>query len=162
MTGIKLDVTSKQKGIQIKFWAKSTADVLNDINNNLRLDFKYSSGVFQPVITKIAQLGEWALYEALVKDVKNVSETDFTLTPVYSGTTALWMDDLRLQPYDAQMNCYVYDAKTLRLIASFDDQHFGLLYQYNGEGKLIRKLVETERGQKTVSETQYNVPKVTY
>lgn len=162
LTSIKLDVTSKQKGVQIKFWAKSTAEVINDINSNLRLDFKYSSGVLQPVITKIAQVGEWTLYEALVKDVKNIGDTDFTLTPVYSGTTPLWMDDLRLQPYDAQMNCYVYDAKTLRLIASFDDQHFGLLYQYNGEGKLIRKLVETERGQKTVSETQYNVPKVTY
>ncbi|MBL4669491.1 MAG: hypothetical protein JKY30_09555 [Flavobacteriales bacterium] len=46
-------------------------------------------------------------------------------------------------------------------MATFDDQHFGLFYQYNAEGKLVRKLIETERGMKTVQETQYNTPKIT-
>jgi YD repeat-containing protein len=58
------------------------------------------------------------------------------------------------------MTAYVYDPQTLRLVASFDDQHFGLYYQYNQEGKLVRKLVETEKGMKTITETQYHSPQV--
>ena len=75
-----------------------------------------------------------------------------------SGTENIWIDDVRMQALDAQMICYVYDVNTLRLLTSFDDQHFGLFYQYNAEGKLVRKLIETERGMKTVQETQYNTP----
>ncbi len=70
----------------------------------------------------------------------------------------VWLDDIRIQPLDAQMTAYVYDTATLRLLTSFDDQHFGLYYQYNGEGKLVRKLFETERGMKTIQETQYHIP----
>ena len=51
------------------------------------------------------------------------------------------------------------DPTTRKLLASFDDQHFGLFYQYNAEGKLVRKQVETERGLQTIQETQYNTPK---
>jgi YD repeat-containing protein len=81
--------------------------------------------------------------------------------PAGAGATPqVWVDDVRLQPAQAQVTAYVYDRTTLKLLASFDDQHFGLFYQYDSEGRLVRKLVETERGRKTVQETQYNVPKV--
>jgi YD repeat-containing protein len=76
----------------------------------------------------------------------------------YSSSKAIWIDDLRVQPMDAQAMAYVYDLATLRLIASFDDQNFGLFYQYNAEGKLVRKMVETQNGLKTVTETQYHSP----
>ena len=70
----------------------------------------------------------------------------------------VYVDDIRVQPVESQMAAYVYDKFNLRLLTSFDDQHFGLFYQYNSEGKLVRKLIETERGLKTVTETQYNTP----
>jgi YD repeat-containing protein len=57
------------------------------------------------------------------------------------------------------MTCHVYDVNDYKLLTTFDDQHFGLYYQYNAEGKLIRKIIETEKGMKTVQETQYNTPK---
>jgi len=158
---LKLDAHDKSKGILIKFWAKSDLEEELDINRYLRLDFSYNSGgvVLQPTLTKVSKVGEWVLYEASVKGLSTVSYTDFTLTPVYLNDNLFYIDDIRIQPYESEVVCYVYDTKTLRLVASFDDQHFGLLYQYNGEGKLVRKLAETERGTKTISETQYNVPK---
>ncbi|MEO6049384.1 MAG: hypothetical protein ABIQ57_17995, partial [Candidatus Kapaibacterium sp.] len=52
------------------------------------------------------------------------------------------------------------DNATFRLLATFDDQHFGVYYQYNDEGQLVRKLRETERGRRTVQETQYHTPRV--
>jgi len=70
----------------------------------------------------------------------------------------MWIDDLRVQPLDAQMVAYVYDTGTRLLLTSFDDQHFGLYYQYDAQKRLVRKLIETEKGVKTVQETQYHTP----
>lgn len=111
---------------------------------------------------KVAQTGEWSLYQLHVNNFDHAKiGTKFTVKIAKHptiGSDQVWIDDLRGQPIDAQMGCYVYDRKNLRLLAQFDDQHFGLFYQYNGEGKLVRKLRETERGLKTVAETQYHTP----
>jgi hypothetical protein len=69
----------------------------------------------------------------------------------------IYVDDIRMAPLDAQLSCYVYDPENFRLLAQFDDAHFGSYFQYNKEGKLVRKIRETERGKKTLAETQYNV-----
>jgi hypothetical protein len=71
---------------------------------------------------------------------------------------SIYVDDIRMQPLTAKMSTYVYDINTFNLLTQFDDQHFGAFYQYNKEGKLIRLLKETERGMKTIKETQYNIP----
>ena len=113
----------------------------------------------------IARTGEWALYEGIFPPyVFNAfgNAQDLTLSVRTKDSQALqmaYLDDVKFQPKNAQATCYVYDVTTLRLLAQFDDQHFALFYQYDSEGKLIRKLIETERGIKTVTETQYNVTK---
>lgn len=106
--------------------------------------------------------GEWLLLEARVAMSQNVAHLGQPFTPVLrfssAGASQVWIDDVRVQPLEAQMTAYVYDPISLRLLASFDDQHFALRYQYNDEGKLIRKQVETERGLKTLQETHYHTP----
>lgn len=158
------------QGLSLKVWVKTEVSDYVLIQDNLKTDVRLNSNP-SVIITaagfeKIAQSGEWTLYEARLIDISPA----ITLSDVInihlkfdfntSGVQHVWIDDLRMQPLDAQMTCYVYDVKTLRLIASFDDQHFGLYYQYDEEGKLVRKLIETERGMKTLQETQYNTPKV--
>lgn len=107
-------------------------------------------------MTRVARSGEWVLYEATIPpQVLTTYSIEINCT---NSSTITWMDDLRIQPADARMTTYVYDPLTFRLLTSFDDQHFGLYYQYNAEGKLTRKQIETERGLKTVQETQYNTP----
>ena len=111
-------------------------------------------------LRKIASSGEWSLYEA---DFDNWGSslptglTDVTVT-LQSGELAL-IDDIRFHPAEATATTFVYSNTDFRPVAQFDDQHFALLYQYNDEGKLVRKLVETERGVKTIQETQYNIKK---
>jgi hypothetical protein len=110
---------------------------------------------------KKAQVGEWSLYEATMSSASAAADGSFF--PIVSYNTApsgqkIWIDDLRLQPLQSKMTCYVYDPVTLRLLTTFDDQHFGLYYQYNSEGKLMRKIMETEKGRKTLREDQYNLP----
>ncbi len=119
---------------------------------------------FQPQrLYKVAQTGEWSLYQLIVDNfdaLKVGTKIEVRLTRNSGMTDQVWIDDIRAQPLDAQMTCYVYDRDNLRLLTQFDDQHFGLFYQYNGEGKLVRNRRETERGLKTITETQYNTPKV--
>jgi YD repeat-containing protein len=160
------------EGVSVKFWMKCDKTLTE-------LSLKYNKFVVRTGLTatstsfdKIAQVGEWTLYEAIITFFgSNITSVATTVTPsiyfAYSGIStfvsepSLYVDDVRMQPLDANVSTYVYDPATLKIIASFDDQHFPLLYQYNAEGKLIRKLKETTEGVKTVTETQYNIPQTT-
>lgn len=160
MKSLKVNQQMINNGISIKVWVKDTVKVTGvPLRGGLKSSTAYQALTF----TKIARTGEWSLYEARATNIGSAFTSGTTITPYirnnYSGKT-LWLDDVRLQPLDAQVITYVYDTNTLRLIASFDDQHFGLYYQYNGEGKLVRKIIETERGIKTITETQYHTPQV--
>lgn len=115
----------------------------------------------QNVLKKISQTGAWSLYSAtILGDQFNSNNTPITITLSHNLSQSLWIDDLRFHPIQAQVSCFVYDLGTYRLLTQFDDNHFGLYYQYNGEGQLIRKQIETEKiGKVTVEEQQYNTPK---
>ena len=111
-----------------------------------------------------ARVGNWNLYEGKVVAGGSWGGiiAGYSVTPILKkagGTTGpIQIDDVRYQPLAAQMNCYVYDPSTLKMICTFDDQHFGVYNQYNGEGRLVRKLIETERGMRTVQEANQHTP----
>ena len=146
-------------GFSCRFWLKTTLTSTDNIIYTLQCTAVNSSGIpTYGQLQNIARVGDWTLYEAQFQNVNHSFNTTITVQLNNSGTQTVWLDDIRIQPLEAQVNCYIYDKSNLRLITSFDDQHFGLYYQYNAEGKLVRKLVETEEGMKTITETQYNVP----
>ena len=110
-----------------------------------------------------ARSGDWALltcnvYSSLLTGFEAGESFGLSLEYVAgnNGDLELYIDDFRLQPRYSESMGYVYDTSNYRLLAMIDDQNFALLYQYNPEGKLIRKLKETERGVKVLSEGQYN------
>jgi hypothetical protein len=146
----------RNNGLLMKYWIK-TPDNYPDITTSINSYILPVGGSnpLTPFSTKIiSRVGEWTLVESKW----SLTYVDGTklLINLQNYSYPVWIDDVRVQPIDAQSTCYVYDSKNLRLLTTFDDQHFGLYYQYNAEGKLVRKLVETERGMKTISETQYN------
>ncbi len=147
--GLTADKHLADKGALIKIWVQSDSDAKLDAVINL---------VKTPLI-KIAQSGSWVLYGAEIPASQFTNGSNFDVSINNNNNSNVLIDDVRFQPKDAQSTTYVYDTQTLRLLTQFDDQHFGMYYQYNDEGKLIRKLVETERGLKTIQETQYNLKK---
>ncbi|PCH92739.1 MAG: hypothetical protein COB85_07820 [Bacteroidetes bacterium] len=155
----------RNNGLSLKLWLKLSGKQQSaDISGFMDLDLVGSSGTTSENFEKTAQTGEWTLYECKVTDFSALGSSGFftpeikiTLLPIFKGF--MFIDDIRLQPLNAQANCFVYDPTTLRLVTSFDDQHFGLYYEYNAEGKLVRKNVETENGLKTIEETQYHILK---
>ncbi len=120
----------------------------------------------EPRIKYIAETGEWSLYELTIPEAEMpVSFRNNTLglemSKVVDPTLPrIRVDDVRIQPVKSEMTGYVYDPENFRQVAQFDDQHFALFFQYNGEGQLVRKLRETERGIRTTQETQYHMPLV--
>ncbi len=80
------------------------------------------------------------------------SGNPFTLQIIPSGT--IWIDDLRIAPFDAQVKSYAYDPVNLKLMAEMDENNFATFYEYDEEGTLIRVKKETERGVVTIKETR--------
>ncbi len=174
----------RDKGLSVKMWVKTGDDTptftLRDAsaydgdaqNSNGSLELSGTQNFTETQFDSIARSGEWTLYEAKIRPsawadyslfeafhlVTNFGFQVYVETNNVMSTPSIYVDDVRMQPLDAQMACYVYDPSTYKTIASFDDQHFGLFYQYNDEGQLIRKQKETVKGLKTVVETQYNTP----
>jgi hypothetical protein len=149
-----------KKGMVARIWVTEIGGLSTDLTNKLSLAvFNTSYLIAQQSFSKIATIGVWSLWEARIEPSNLTgSFSSFHVKISQNGGGDIVIDDVRIQPLDAEMTCYVYDPRTLRLLTVFDDQHFGLYYQYNIEGQLTRKIIETERGKKTIQETQYNLP----
>jgi len=110
-----------------------------------------------PAPVQRAYLSGWRLLEWNVPAGHAALTTDGAYALTFQmGTGSAHIDDVRIQPGDAEATCYVYDRKSLRLIAQFDDRHFGVIYRYNNAGQLVRKERETEKGTFPLEEAEYN------
>ncbi|MFD1001327.1 hypothetical protein ACFQ21_18500 [Ohtaekwangia kribbensis] len=155
LSGLSVTEQLNTKGGILKLWLKS------DYGTEPQQPEAIVNGA-RVKMERVAKTGAWTLYSTNVnKSIFPTKGAAFSVSvsyPLRAGEN-VYIDDVRFQPIDAQSKCYVYDVSTFRLLTQFDDQHFGLYYQYNSEGKLIRKQIETEKGLKTIQETQYNTPK---
>lgn len=71
-----------------------------------------------------------------------------------SGGGILYLDDIRIHPFDGQLKSFTYDPSSQRLMAELDENNFATFYEYDDEGVLIRVKKETERGIMTIKETR--------
>ncbi|QCK13776.1 hypothetical protein [Mangrovivirga cuniculi] len=147
---IQVDEQLKSGGFLVQFWAPAGLIFNVGISDNINQE------IVNPV--ELASSGSWSLYEAFFN---NTTLKDFsgkaTLSIENSQNNLVIIDDIKTQPYTAEVSCYVYDYNNLRLKATFDNNHFATFFHYNVEGKLIRKSIETERGIQTLQENFYNL-----
>lgn len=71
-----------------------------------------------------------------------------------AGSNTAYYDDIRMEPFAAEMKTYVYDPSSLRLLATLDENNYATIYEYNDEGILMRVKKETERGIMTIKESR--------
>ncbi|MBI4648354.1 MAG: hypothetical protein HY738_17660 [Bacteroidia bacterium] len=138
------------KGFNCMVWVYSLNNNIEPPNLMISEDGDYVASL---QMKQSAKIGYWRLYEGTLKT--NVSGNEVSIG-IEHNNNSLIIDDIRIQPSDAQVNTYVYDVNTHKLITSFDAQHFGLFYQYDAKGQLVRKQKETVRGVKTLQEAEYN------
>jgi hypothetical protein len=150
-------------GIQINCWIRvSHPDAENIINANMvgKLLNEVGTEIVTSPFKIIAHVGDWFLVESVFKKMDEMKEGNSFIPTIYLATDKkVNIDDLRIQPLNAKSTAYVFDPETFKVLTVFNEQLFGLYYQYDQEGKLIRKQIETEKGKKTVQETFYNLPK---
>jgi len=147
----------KDEGVLISLWVKTASD------KDAHLTFQDGDGhIPNAAFEKIAKTGEWTLFEITLKDFGSLPigsefkpRIHLTVPEDLLISQTYYVDDIRVQPVAAQVSCYVYDSKQ-RLIVSFDDDHFGTYYRYDLEGRLNKKVLETERGMEEVQENYYN------
>jgi hypothetical protein len=132
------DYTYTHNEVQLKFQGNSSNDVL----------LKPAG----PIIDG------WQRYEGVFTAPANA--TAMTMNFVNSGATPVYFDDIRLQPFNANVKSYVYDPINLRLVAEMDANNYATFYEYDEEGTLVRTKVETRQGIKTITETRSALQKI--
>ncbi len=131
-----------------------------------------SAGVDEFDFRVKACINDWCLIEAEVpasfiqgNNFNLSANSSMYLALRYRNTTSdpglrKHLDDVKIQPMNSSMLCYVYDEAG-RIAAEFSDQHFAKIFQYAPDGSLKRILTETERGVQTVSEGAENQQGIT-
>lgn len=66
-------------------------------------------------------------------------------------------DDIRIHPFKGGIKTYVYDPRTLWLLAELDNQNFATFYNYDEEGALVQVKKETIKGVVTLRSSRNNI-----
>lgn len=127
-------------------------------NNQVQLKFPNTTGADVTLIPTGPIIDGWQRVEG--EFTAPASATSMTLNLVNNGAGQLYVDDIRIHPFNANMKSYVYDPVNLRLMAELDANNYASFYEYDDEGTLVRTKVETREGIKTVTETRSALQKV--
>jgi hypothetical protein len=92
----------------------------------------------------------WQRYEGCFTPASSSGYFTFANSNSYN----IYVDDIRLHPFNAEMKSYIYDPVSLRLAAELDDNNYATFYEYDAEGTLVRTKAETQRGIQTIKETR--------
>jgi hypothetical protein len=124
--------------------------VLNYSSSNISVSLS-GGGSTGPFLPEGPFIDGWQRIEGIFTIPEGATSISLTLSA--SGTA--WFDDIRIQPFGSMMNTYVYDPLNLSLKALLNENNYTTFFEYDGEGKMIRKKAETERGIKTIQEINF-------
>ena len=130
----------------LSFWVKDN----NTTGVNPWVNVSVGNTSYPYYLLKAPVIEGWKRVE-IVFDHFDTNNFILAIEPV-GGT--VYVDDIRIHPYDAHLKSYVYNVNTLRLVAELDENNFASFYEYDDEGGLIRTKKETEKGIMTLSETR--------
>jgi hypothetical protein len=161
LQSITLDTNSRKqrfspirgKKMTLSLWVKEERDCncLSYVDNRVSISFTGSATTYQ--FKPSGNLLEgWQRYDAVFTIPATATQMTFSLES--TGTSAVYFDDLRIHPFNANMKSFVYNPVDIRLMADLDENNYASFYEYDDDGTLIRIKKETERGIKTIKETR--------
>jgi len=101
----------------------------------------------------------WQQLEGDFTTPANTTKITFTMENKALTASFAYFDDMRLHPFDANMNSFVYDYRNFKILAELDENNYATFYVYDEAGNLIMKKKETARGIMTLTEGRSDVPK---
>ncbi|MFT3945713.1 MAG: PA14 domain-containing protein [Agriterribacter sp.] len=128
-----------------------TAPVLTDA---LKVVWKQNASTLQTDFPeKTGQRIEgWQRYEKIIIIPESATQVQVVMTGTQGKN--IYVDDVRIQPYNSSMKAFAYDAVSLRLMAELDENNYASFYEYDDDGTLIRVKKETVKGIQTIKETR--------
>jgi hypothetical protein len=141
----------------LSFWAKPAGDFPTEFYyTGISPKITVGSTVLNPIENWTSKKVEgWQKFEYVYEfDVPATGTIKVELENARSQ--AVFYDDLRIHPFHSNMKSYVYDVRTLRLMAELDENNFATFYEYDEDGGLVRTKKETERGVVTLQENRKN------
>jgi hypothetical protein len=141
--------------VVVSAWVKQDQQCISGNYDNAEVDlaFNNDAGTNYFILKPAGNIIEgWQRIE----DTLTIPETATSMTLYMKATsgTPVFFDDIRIQPFNANMKSFVYNPVNLRLMAELDENNYATFYEYDDEGTLIRLKKETEQGIKTIKETR--------
>jgi hypothetical protein len=149
-------------------WVKSTNSSSSTNKINARFLIRHYSGAPMNFEREVSFIPSGPIIEGwqrvtgefTIDSFKDAEQTTFPakrleLTLQNLGSTDLYFDDIRIQPFDAQMKNYIYDEQH-RVKAMLDENNYATFYSYNYKGELVSVRKETEKGIVTIQENRKN------
>lgn len=121
----------------------------------LGIGIKSSSGEYLGVIEPSGTIIEgWQRLEGKFTYKKGTERLFLSFQKGSSASNKeVYFDDIRLFPNSGNMQSYVYEQGTYRLLATLDNNNFATRYAYDSEGNLFLIQKETIEGIKTIQES---------
>jgi hypothetical protein len=155
-TRVTLDNFSPLQGTKlvVSAWVKEDAPCITGmyLNNSLELQFNNGSPSNFILKPKGPVIEGWQRIEDTLTIPPTATNVTVKLRSLSS--TAVFFDDIRIHPFNANMKSFVYNPVNIRLMAELDENNYATFYEYDDDGTLIRVKKETERGIKTLKETR--------
>ncbi|MGQ0829217.1 MAG: hypothetical protein ACT4ON_12585 [Bacteroidota bacterium] len=156
------DLPYAQKYV-VSFWAKESIPNNNGDYTRPALAVSFNNIFLTPVqaVKKTQIINGWQKFDYVYEIPANagVHPLGISLLNNGGGEVIVYYDDIRVHPFNATMNSYVYDPESLRIWAELDDRNFATIYEYDNEGVMVRVKKETEDGIITIKETRNSFKK---
>lgn len=137
----------------ISCWVKEVQNCNNLTYSNCKVKVSFDgSGSVSELVPSGKIIEGWQQIQGSVNVPLGATSIKIELM-VLNGVSVNF-DDLRIQPFNSSMKTYVYDSRTLRLMAELDENNFASFYEYGDEGELLRVKKETVRGIMTIKENR--------
>lgn len=144
-------------------WVKKQVSVYDMVTYNnvfLTVRFRNSVGAQVGSETDIAPNGsmieKWQRMSGDIVIPTGATTMEIVLKNI-ANSSDVYLDDLRVHPFEANIATHVYDKVTLRNTATLDDNNYATFYIYDERGQLEKTKKETTEGIKTINEGRQHI-----
>jgi hypothetical protein len=140
----------------VGLWVKEDADAFTTSYDDVSIDVELKDANNQVTTVTLQPKGKiiegWQRIEGYVE----INSDHKSMKIIFKGSdqNTTFVDDFRFHPFNGNMKSYVYDYRSLRLMAELDENNYATFYEYDQEGSLQRVKKETINGVATLQETR--------
>ncbi len=147
-----LNPSEERKKYLLSFWTKSDQDASSLVSMVGSIATSYIQSSSDDIYIE-----GWKKIDVIV----DFEESDeFQIRISNSTSSPIYIDDIRIHPYEASFNSFVYDYNDARHLASLDNRNYTTFYNYDELGMLTQVKQETVRGVVTVQTSRSNTRKI--